>query len=139
MDIVIGVADARSAFAVDTVLLTKMDKVFKRELDSGELGSNPIDSMQRAFDLFTRPPMHMKTLVDLDRRVKEAGILENDDTNVLLQRLRLAYWVAEARSPPPPTPFAACPCTFLLSSSALPVTFSVNVARSTGLHTANMC
>lgn len=66
-------------------------------MDSGELGTNPIDSMQRAFDLFTRPTKHMRMLIDTEKAIRESKILENDDPEILLQRLRLAYWVAEHR------------------------------------------
>ena len=50
------------------ILMSKMAAVFDGRLDSGELGENPIDSMQRSFDLFTRPPRHMVTLVETEQR-----------------------------------------------------------------------
>lgn len=96
-DILIGVAQARDAFSLDVIMRNKMNQVFQGSVDSGVLGSNPIDSMQRAFDLFTRPPLHMHILVDTDKLSHEKNILTDDDADVLLQRLRLAYWVAEHR------------------------------------------
>ena len=53
--------------------------------------------MQRAFDLFTRPPKHMRMLVDTAEKVERSGLLDNPDPAVVLQRLRLAYWVADHR------------------------------------------
>ena len=53
--------------------------------------------MQRAFDLFTRPLKHMKLLVNTERRIREQRLLDDTTPAVLLQRLRLAYWVAEHR------------------------------------------
>jgi hypothetical protein len=96
-DIWCGVTQARQAYAVDPIILTKMNAVFNGRMDSGELGDNPIDSMQRAFDLFTRPPLHMKILVETESRLRASGILESEDPKVLLQRLRLAHWVADHR------------------------------------------
>jgi hypothetical protein len=39
----------------------------------------------------------MRMLIDTEKAIRESKILENDDPEVLLQRLRLAYWVAEHR------------------------------------------
>lgn len=97
LDIFVGVANARSAYEPDPITLDKMQNVFSGKMDSGELGTNPIDSMQRAFDLFTRPVKHMKFLVKTAHRVKDSKILESTNYRVLLRRLRLAYWVAEHR------------------------------------------
>ena len=44
--------------------------------------------MQRAFDLFTRPPKHMRMLVDTAEKVNKSGLLDNTDPAVVLQRLR---------------------------------------------------
>ena len=33
--------------------------------------------MQRAFDLFTRPPRHMRRLVDTEARMRKSGVLED--------------------------------------------------------------
>ena len=44
--------------------------------------------MQRAFDLFTRPPKHMRMLVDTADKVNKSGLLDNTDPAVVLQRLR---------------------------------------------------
>jgi hypothetical protein len=96
-DLFCGVTQVRQAYSVDRVSLEKMAAVFEGKIDSGELGDNPIDSMQRAFDLFTRPPLHMKILVDTERRLSASGVLQSLDPVVLLQRLRLAYWVADHR------------------------------------------
>ena len=96
-DILIGVSDVRNAFGNDPIMIKKMQNVFLGLSDSIELGVNPIDSMQRAFDLFTRPIKHMKLLVDTSRRITEKQILSDKTPIVLLQRLRLAYWVAEHR------------------------------------------
>lgn len=96
-DMFCGVTQARQAYSTDPIALTKMADVFDGKLDSGELGDNPIDSMQRSFDLFTRPPLHMSILVQTEDRLRRSGILESKDPVVLLQRLRLAYWVAEHR------------------------------------------
>jgi len=74
-----------------------MKNVFAGKMDSIELGVNPIDSMQRAFDLFTRPVKHMKLLVETAQKVNEHKILLDRAPSVLIQRLRLAYWVAEHR------------------------------------------
>lgn len=96
-DILIGVAGVRQAFGYDPIMIQKMQSVFTGRMDSSELGVNPIDSMQRAFDLFTRPVKHMKLLVDTSRKLTESGILTDKSPLVMLQRLRLAYWVAEHR------------------------------------------
>lgn len=96
-DLFCGVAKARHAYEVDAISLSKMSDVFDGKIDPGQLGDNPIDSMQRAFDLFTRPPLHMQILIDTDDRLRLSGILESTDPGVLLQRLRLAYWVADHR------------------------------------------
>jgi len=96
-DILCGVTQQRKAFAADPITLDKMAAVFTGKVDSGELGENPIDSMQRAFDLFTRPPLHMQVLVNDNATFLASGILESTDPQVLLQRLRLAYWVADHR------------------------------------------
>jgi hypothetical protein len=87
----------RQAFGIDPIMMSKMGQVYEGRIDSGELGNNPIDSMQRAFDLFTRPPIHMRKLVEVESRVTEVGLLDSKDPAVLLQRLRLAYWVADHR------------------------------------------
>jgi hypothetical protein len=96
-DLFCGVTQARQAYVADPIVLTKMDAVFDGRMDSGELGDNPIDSMQRAFDLFTRPPLHMRLLVNTEARLRTSGVLDSVDPAVLLQRLRLAYWVADNR------------------------------------------
>jgi hypothetical protein len=96
-DLFCGVTQARQAYSADPIALTKMADVFDGKLDSGKLGDNPIDSMQRAFDLFTRPPRHMSILVHTEDRLRRSGVLDSNDPAVLLQRLRLAYWVAEHR------------------------------------------
>jgi len=96
-DVLIGVSQLRGAFNADPIMISRMAQVFDKQLDSGELGTNPIDSMQRAFDLFTRPPKHMRILVDTDVQLQASGVLTSADPQVLLQRLRLAYWVAEHR------------------------------------------
>ena len=96
-DILIGVANVRQAFGTDPIMILKMQQVYEGSLDSGELGVNPIDSMQRAFDLFTRPVKHMKILVDTQVGITTSKILDDKNTPVLLERLRLAYWVAEHR------------------------------------------
>ena len=96
-DMFCGVAQIRGAYAVDPHSLAKMSLVFSGDVDSGELGHNPIDSMQRAFDLFTRPPLHMNMLVDTDERLQRSGVLETSNPGVLPERLRLAYWVADHR------------------------------------------
>ena len=96
-DMFCGVAQARHAYSVDPTSLTKMAAVFDGKIDSGELGDNPIDSMQRAFDLFTRPPLHMRILVETFQRLQLNEVLQSTDPNVLLERLRLAYWVADHR------------------------------------------
>jgi hypothetical protein len=96
-DILIGVANVRQAFGTDPIMISKMQQVYEGSLDSGELGVNPIDSMQRAFDLFTRPIKHMKILVDTHMGIAASKILDDQNTSVLLERLRLAYWVAEHR------------------------------------------
>ena len=96
-DMFCGVSEIRQAYSNDPISLTKMAAVFDGRMDSGELGDNPIDSMQRAFDLFTRPPLHMKILVDTEDRLRHSGVLDSTDPSVLLQRLRLAYWVADHR------------------------------------------
>lgn len=96
-DLFCGVTQARQAYSSDPISLSKMAAVFDGRMDSGELGDNPIDSMQRAFDLFTRPPLHMQILVNTEKRLRESGVLESKDPQVLLQRLRLAYWVAQHR------------------------------------------
>lgn len=96
-DILIGVADVRNAFNNDPIMIQKMQSVFTGKSDSIELGVNPIDSMQRAFDLFTRPVKHMKLLVDTARKISESKLLLDKRPLVMLQRLRLAYWVAEHR------------------------------------------
>ena len=120
LDIFCGVAQARQAYSADPIKLSKMAAVFEGRMESGELGDNPIDSMQRAFDLFTmdsgelgdnpmdstqrafdlftQPPLHTKILVDTEERLRMSGILESKDPSVLLQRLRLAYWVADHRT-----------------------------------------
>ena len=54
LDIFVGVADVRNAYEPDPIGLQRMQEVFIGKIDSSELGTNPIDSMQRAFDLFTR-------------------------------------------------------------------------------------
>jgi hypothetical protein len=89
LDILIGVAQMRQAFGNDPIMISKMKAVYDGTLDSGELGMNPIDSMQRAFDLFTRPTKHMRMLVDTERKFRESNILNSNDPEVLLQRLRL--------------------------------------------------
>jgi len=96
-DILIGVAHVRNAFGNDPIMIQKMKNVFAGKMDSIELGVNPIDSMQRAFDLFTRPVKHMKLLVETAQKVNEHKILLDRAPSVLIQRLRLAYWVAEHR------------------------------------------
>ena len=96
-DVLCGVTHARQAFAADPIMMGKMAAVYDGRLESGELGDNPIDSMQRAFDLFTRPPRHMKWLVDTERRMRDSGVLLDTNPAVVLQRLRLAYWVADHR------------------------------------------
>lgn len=96
-DLLIGVANVRQAFGTDPIMITKMSKVFEGKLDPGDLGTNPIDGMQRAFDLFTRPIKHMKYLVSIDKQVREHGILQDTSKLVMMQRLRLAFWVAEHR------------------------------------------
>jgi hypothetical protein len=96
-DMFCGVSEIRQAYSTDPISLTKMAAVFEGRMDSGELGDNPIDSMQRSFDLFTRPPLHMKILVDTEYRLRSSGALDSTDPNVLLQRLRLSYWVADHR------------------------------------------
>lgn len=96
-DLFCGVTQARQAYSVDPVSVTKMADVFDGKIDSGELGDNPIDSMQRAFDLFTRPPLHMSTLVNTEDRLRCSRVLDSNELSVLLQRLRLAYWVADHR------------------------------------------
>ncbi|GKY95920.1 hypothetical protein MPSEU_000552600 [Mayamaea pseudoterrestris] len=97
-DLFCGVTQARQAYAADPISLSKMAAVFEGRMDSGQLGDNPIDSMQRAFDLFTRPPRHMKMLVDTEHRLRASGVLDvTKDPHILLQRLRLAYWVAQHR------------------------------------------
>jgi hypothetical protein len=55
-DLFCGVTQARQAYSADPISLSKMAAVFEGRMDSGQLGDNPIDSMQRAFDLFTRQP-----------------------------------------------------------------------------------
>ena len=96
-DLFCGVTQARQAYSADPISLSKMAAVFEGRIDSSQLGDNPIDSMQRAFDLFTRPPLHMKILVDTDEKLRQTNVLASTDTSVLLQRLRLAYWVAQHR------------------------------------------
>lgn len=97
-DVLIGVANVRQAFGTDPIMISKMQKVYEGTMDSGELGNNPIDSMQRAFDLFTRPIKHMKTLVDTHTKIVKSNILEDDNPSVLLERLRLAYWYVDMNS-----------------------------------------
>ena len=55
--------------------------------------------MQRSFDLFTRPPLHMKILVDTEKQFRNitSSSMLLDNPQVLLERLRLAYWVADHR------------------------------------------
>lgn len=96
-DLFCGVTQARNGYSTDPISLTKMAAVFERRMNSGELGDNPIDSMQRAFDLFTRPPYHMKTLVTTASQLQQSKCLHTTDAALLLQILRLAYWVAEHR------------------------------------------
>lgn len=96
-DVLCGVTQARRAYEVDPIVMSKMAAVFEGRMDSASLGSNPIDSMQRAFDLFTRPPRHMRLLVDTERQLQDSGALDDNDPAVMLQRLRLAYWVADHR------------------------------------------
>jgi hypothetical protein len=59
-DIVTGTAQLRQAYAADAPTLEKLSQVLLGERDSGDLGDNPIDSMQRAFDLFTRPGANLR-------------------------------------------------------------------------------
>lgn len=96
-DLFCGVTNARQAYSADPIALSKMAEVFDGRLDSGQLGNNPIDSMQRAFDLFTRPPLHMRLLVRTDQNLRQILGTNKQDPTVLLQQLRLAYWVAQHR------------------------------------------
>ena len=57
--------------------------------------TNPLDSMQRSFDLYTRPPLHMATLVQTSKAAEP--VLEFKDKATLLHRLELAFWVAKHR------------------------------------------
>ena len=96
-DIVTGTAQLRQAYAADAQTLEKLSQVLLGERDSGDLGNNPIDSMQRAFDLLTRPDAHMQMLVDTHQQVQAMGLLEDKRPEVLLARLQVAFWVAEHR------------------------------------------
>ncbi len=98
-DLLCGVAQARLAYSVDPPSLSRMEAVFDGRLDSGELGDNPIDSMQRAFDLLTRPPLHMRLLVDTEAKIRHCQAFDPrlHDPSTLLQWLRVAYWVADHR------------------------------------------
>lgn len=96
-DIVTGTAQLRQAYVADQSTLTKLSQVLLGERDSGDLGDNPIDSMQRAFDLLTRPDAHMHILVEAHQQVQQLGLLQDKRPEVLLQRLCVAYWVAEHR------------------------------------------
>jgi len=96
-DLLVGVTKSRKAYTHDQETLSKMLKVFKGELDSGNLGTNPIDSMQRSFDLFTRPSNHMKMLVETEAMVIDSRILEDNRPEVLLKRLELAKYVTRHR------------------------------------------
>eukprot|EP00729_Bicosta_minor_P003281 gene3281-202_t len=67
-DILVGVTQMRQAFATDPIMMSKM-----------------------------APPKHMRMLVDTAEKVERSGLLDNPDPAVVLQRLRLAYWVADHR------------------------------------------
>ena len=85
-DIFCGVAQTRNAYNLDSVGRMKMSAVFNGTMDSGELGDNPIDSMQRSFDLFTRPSLHMKILVDTEKQFRNitSSSMLLDNPQVLL-------------------------------------------------------
>ena len=89
-DVILGVAEKRNAYTPNSDQLTKMEAVFKGNLHASELGDNPIDSMQRAFDLLTRPSSHMNHLVESSQRMEASKLLLSKDPIDLMGRLRLA-------------------------------------------------
>lgn len=106
-DVLIGVTKQRHAYDLNEKQIATMKGVLLGDQDPGNMGSNPIDSMQRAFDLLTRPPLHLEQLVRLAEQVEASPHLLDVKSDprladnwelIALQRFKLAYFVASHRN-----------------------------------------
>eukprot|EP00756_Hemistasia_phaeocysticola_P007887 Hpha_TRINITY_DN14430_c0_g5::TRINITY_DN14430_c0_g5_i1::g.157502::m.157502 len=105
LDVFAGVSEQRNAYTLAPACKNAMVEVIAGKMDPGVMGTNPIDSMQRAFDLLTRPPLHLQSMVDVSNNVNSLGLLRHREDprladrweEVAYQRLRLAFYVAAHR------------------------------------------
>ena len=104
-DILSGTAKERSAYNLNPAKIEKLRGIYTNDEDPGDLGDNPIDSMQRAFEAFTVPTIHLNVLARDNRRAEELNLQEHDQDpkladcweTVAFQRLKLLFWVASHR------------------------------------------
>jgi hypothetical protein len=106
LDIFVGVTQKRDAYNLRPEQKELMLSVLKGDVDPGDMGTDPIDSMQRAFDLLTRPPLHLDTLVTVARAVENGPYLKHKEDPRLkdnwelaaYHRFRTAFYVASHRN-----------------------------------------
>eukprot|EP00672_Neobodo_designis_P027703 CAMPEP_0174853504 /NCGR_PEP_ID=MMETSP1114-20130205/28749_1 /TAXON_ID=312471 /ORGANISM="Neobodo designis, Strain CCAP 1951/1" /LENGTH=612 /DNA_ID=CAMNT_0016088159 /DNA_START=106 /DNA_END=1944 /DNA_ORIENTATION=- len=106
LDIFVGVTKQRSAYALTPAQRDKMRRVVRGEDDAGSLGENPIDSMQRAFDLLTRPAVHLHELATVAEKVETGPFLHHKSDPRLkdlwelaaFERFQAAFYVASHRN-----------------------------------------
>ncbi len=96
-DVFIKVAELRSAYENEPAYFEKLSKVLLKELPYTELGSDPIDSMMRAFDVLTRPDVHQQTLIETYEEVSSLAVFNQPTTEIKVKLLQISYWVAKHR------------------------------------------
>jgi len=77
-DMLSGTAKERSAYNLDPAKIEKLRKIYANDEDPVDLGDNPIDSLQRVFEAFTTPTIHLNVLARNNRRVEEINLFEHD-------------------------------------------------------------
>uniref|UniRef100_A0A0G4HW86 Uncharacterized protein n=1 Tax=Chromera velia CCMP2878 TaxID=1169474 RepID=A0A0G4HW86_9ALVE len=114
-DVFCGVSEERRAFSLTSSEKKEVERILTDGLVGRDgrpvsLGEDPLTAMQRAFDLLTRPALHLGFLVEAAEDVGEGsghayakgglGLLKSDNElreAIAFQRLRLTYFVARHR------------------------------------------
>eukprot|EP00003_Mantamonas_plastica_P002513 TRINITY_DN118_c0_g2_i7.p1 TRINITY_DN118_c0_g2~~TRINITY_DN118_c0_g2_i7.p1 ORF type:complete len:544 (-),score=131.61 TRINITY_DN118_c0_g2_i7:157-1788(-) len=98
LDTLTGTAHYRKAYELDETQRQMMAGVLQGTADPGKLlAQNPIESMQFAFDVLTRPAVHLEMLVEAKHRISNSNLLTNASVHSKMKRLETTYWVARHR------------------------------------------
>lgn len=84
LDILSGTAKERSAYTLNPARIEKLKNVYVNDADPGDLGDNPIDSLQRAFEAFTVPTVHLNILARDNRIAEEMNLQEHESDEKLV-------------------------------------------------------